>query len=87
MINTIYSHTPKSKKTSICNKEDLYNIAKKYNINTFNDKLFEVYTDKLIDIIHTKEKLNNYNIKVNWIKKTIKTNWDNKQNTNKLYTF
>ena len=87
MINTIYTHTPKSKKTLTCTEEDLYNTAKKYNINTFKDKLLEVYTDKLIDIIKLKENLNTYNIKVNWIKRTIKTNWNDNNSTTKTYTF
>lgn len=93
MIKTYIIHTPKSKRTVECTKEDLHTTAKKYyNItskdnHSFNNALFNAYTDKIIDIIYSKQKLNTYNIKVNWLTKKITTNWDNKADTIRIYNF
>lgn len=97
MIETILYQTPKSKKTVKCTEDELYLTGRHYydidkyeDSDPFNKALFNAQVDKIVDIaksIYTKKKLNTYNIKVNWIKKNIKTNWDNQDSTIRIYKF
>ena len=93
MIKTSITHKLRGKQPTTCSKEDLQLTAKKlYGINPadehpFNIALFDAYMYRLEEIIYGKTKRNIFYIYVDWVHKELTVNFDNKELTQKTYTW